>query len=57
MYGGSLISFCLEYTFPATTPEVKKAKRVLGFEALTTLEDALDEIIPWVSDQVKKGLI
>jgi len=39
------------------SPEVKKAKRVLGFEALTTLEDALDEIIPWVSDQVKKGLI
>ena len=37
--------------------KLKKLKSVLGFEALTTLEDALDEIIPWVSDQAKKGLI
>ena len=39
------------------SPDVNKAKRILGFEATTTLEDALDEIIPWVSVQVEKGLI
>ena len=39
------------------SPDVNKAKRILGFEATTTLEDALVEIIPWVSVQVEKGLI
>ena len=38
-------------------PDVLKAKKILGFEAETSLEDALDEIIPWVRDQIKKGLI
>ena len=39
------------------SPDVSKAKEVLGFEALTPLDEALDKIIPWVSDQVDKGLI
>ncbi len=38
-------------------PDVEKARRVLGFEATTRLEDVLDEVIPWVADQVRAGTI
>jgi UDP-glucose 4-epimerase len=34
---------------------VEKARRVLGFEATTTLSEALDEIIPWIDQQIKAG--
>lgn len=34
-------------------PSVDKAKRLLGFEATTKLEDALDEIIPWIEKQIE----
>jgi nucleoside-diphosphate-sugar epimerase len=34
---------------------VEKAKRLLGFEATTNLEDALDEIIPWVRKEIEMG--
>lgn len=33
-------------------PAVEKAKDLLGFEATTTLEEALDEIIPWIENEV-----
>jgi nucleoside-diphosphate-sugar epimerase len=36
-------------------PSVEKAKRVLGFEAKTTLDRSLDEVIPWVEAQIKAG--
>ena len=36
-------------------PEVSKAKAVLGFEAKTSLEVILDEVIPWIRDQVQAG--
>ena len=36
-------------------PSVEKARRVLGFEATTPLETALEEIIPWVRDQIAAG--
>ena len=39
------------------SPLTSKAKNILGFEAKTTLNDALDEIIPWIEKQVKNGLI
>lgn len=38
-------------------PSVEKAKSVLGFEAKTSLDEMLDEVIPWVQDAVNKGLI
>ena len=38
-------------------PSVEKAKRVLGFEATTTLGDMLDEVIPWVRNALKEGII
>lgn len=36
-------------------PDVTKAKEILGFEATTTLEEALEEIIPWVRAQIAAG--
>jgi UDP-glucose 4-epimerase len=35
-----------EYDVQRRVPSVEKAKRVLGFEATTSLEDMLDEVIP-----------
>lgn len=38
-------------------PDVRKAKEVLGFEATTTLEEALDEIIPWIKKELELARI
>ena len=38
-------------------PSVEKAKRVLGYEATTTLSDMLDEVIPWIEQAIKDGTI
>jgi UDP-glucose 4-epimerase len=38
-------------------PDVSKAKRVLGFEATTELEAILDEVVPWIQEQVTAGKI
>jgi len=45
------------YDVQKRIPSTKKAKKILGFEATTTLDKALDEIIPWVSEQIKLGTI
>jgi UDP-glucose 4-epimerase len=39
------------------SPNVDKAKRVLGFEATTPLDIMLDEIIPWIREQIALGTI
>jgi nucleoside-diphosphate-sugar epimerase len=36
-------------------PDTGKARTVLGFEATTTLEQMLDEVIPWVAEAVRDG--
>jgi nucleoside-diphosphate-sugar epimerase len=36
-------------------PGVEKAKRVLGFEATTRLDEMLDEVIPWIQEAVRDG--
>ena len=36
-------------------PDVEKAKEVLGFECTTTLDEMLDEVIPWVTQAVADG--
>jgi len=36
-------------------PDVSKARDVLGFEATTTLDEMLDEVIPWVRSEVDAG--
>ena len=38
-------------------PSVEKAKRILGFEAKTTLDEMIDEVIPWISNAIKIGAI
>lgn len=38
-------------------PDVAKAKELLGFEATTDLSSILDEVIPWIRDQVEAGTI
>ncbi|MBX6311803.1 MAG: NAD(P)-dependent oxidoreductase [Isosphaeraceae bacterium] len=43
------------YDVQKRIPSVEKAKRLLGFEAETTLSEALDEIIPWIAKQIELG--
>jgi UDP-glucose 4-epimerase len=38
-------------------PSTGKAKRVLGFEAMTTLDEMLDEVIPWVAAAIEAGAL
>jgi len=38
-------------------PDVGKARRVLGFEATTTLDTMLAEVIPWIERAVDDGLL
>jgi nucleoside-diphosphate-sugar epimerase len=38
-------------------PSTEKAKRVLGFEAATTLDEMLDEVIPWIEQAIADGRI
>jgi UDP-glucose 4-epimerase len=38
-------------------PSTEKARQMLGFEATTTLEEMLDEAIPWISRAIAAGTI
>lgn len=38
-------------------PETSKAREVLGFEASTPLSEVLDEVIPWVEQEIAEGRI
>jgi nucleoside-diphosphate-sugar epimerase len=38
-------------------PSTEKAKRVLGFEATTSLDSMLDEVIPWIEQAISVGSI
>jgi len=38
-------------------PSTEKAKRILGFEATTSLDRMLDEVIPWITRAVASGTI
>jgi UDP-glucose 4-epimerase len=38
-------------------PSTEKAKRILGFEAATTLDEMLDTVIPWIAAAVEAGTI
>jgi UDP-glucose 4-epimerase len=46
-----------EYDVQRRVPATEKSKRVLGFEATTTLSDMLDEVVPWVAAAVDEGRI
>ena len=36
-------------------PDVTKARKVLGFEATTSLDEMLDEGIPWIRSELETG--
>ena len=42
-------------TCSGACPSVDKAKKVLGFEATTTLDEMLDEVIPWIEQRRRRG--
>ena len=46
-----------EHDVQRRVPATDKAKKVLGFEATTSLEDMLDEVIPWIEQAVVQGRI
>jgi len=44
-----------EHDVQLRVPDVRKARDVLGFEATTSLDTMLDEVIPWIRDEVAAG--
>jgi UDP-glucose 4-epimerase len=46
-----------EYDVQKRVPSVAKAKELLDFAATTSLDEMLDEVIPWIVDAVKAGTI
>ena len=44
-----------EHDVQLRVPDVQKAKTVLGYEATTSLETMLDEVIPWIRQEVEVG--
>jgi UDP-glucose 4-epimerase len=46
-----------EHDVQRRVPAVEKAKRVLGYEATTTLDEMLDEVIPWIEMAIERGTI
>lgn len=46
-----------EHDVQKRVPSVDKAREVLGWEATTTLDDMLDEVIPWIRNAVADGVI
>ncbi len=46
-----------KYDVQKRIPDTTKAKELLGFEAKTSLNEMLDEVIPWIKDQVEHGNI
>src|SRR5713101_1847016 len=46
-----------EHDVQRRVPDVHKAREVLGFEATTSLEVMLDEVIPWIREEIEAGRI
>lgn len=46
-----------KYDVQLRVPSTEKARRLLGFEATTPLERILDEVVPWVAEQIRLGTI
>jgi nucleoside-diphosphate-sugar epimerase len=44
-----------EHDVQMRVPDVRKARELLGFEATTTLDEMLDEVIPWIRGEVEAG--
>src|SRR5216683_3982994 len=46
-----------EHDVHRRVPDVSKAREVLGFEATTSLDEMLDEVIPWIREEIEAGKI
>ncbi len=46
-----------EYDVQERSPATGKAARLLGFHATTSLPDILDEVVPWIAEQIEIGKI
>ena len=44
-----------QYDVQKRVPDVEKAEKLLGFKAETPLDAILDEVIPWIVEQVRLG--
>lgn len=44
-----------KYDVQKRVPSVEKAKNILNFSAETTLDEILDEVIPWIEEQIRIG--
>jgi UDP-glucose 4-epimerase len=44
-----------EHDVQLRVPDTRKATAVLGFQATTTLEEMLDEVIPWIREELEAG--
>ncbi len=42
-----------EHDVQMRIPDVRKAREVLGFEAATSLDEMLDEVIPWIREEIE----
>ena len=46
-----------EHDVQLRVPDTTKAREVLGFQATTTLDEMLDEVIPWIRDEMEAGAL
>lgn len=46
-----------EYDVQKRIPDTSKAKKILNFEATTSLENVVDQMIPWIKIQIEKNRI
>jgi nucleoside-diphosphate-sugar epimerase len=44
-----------EHDVQLRVPDTRKAREVLSFEATTSLETMLDEVIPWIREELEAG--
>jgi nucleoside-diphosphate-sugar epimerase len=44
-----------EHDVQMRVPDVRKARELLGFEATTTLETMLGEVVPWIRAELEAG--
>jgi len=42
-----------EHDVQMRVPDVRKSRELLGFEATTSLDEVLDEVIPWIRDEIQ----
>lgn len=60
---GSDIKFAyvLDHPFPhdvqKRVPDTSKARQILGFHATTSIDEVLDEVIPWIKNAIESKLI